>query len=297
MKRYVDYLDDAHPDGLVREGLGDRERIKHQADTGLTSTCYYYNDAVILAKTANLFRKKDDEDRYNRLAQKIRTVFNDKYYRAEIRGYGSGYQTENSMALYWGLVPDNEKAAVAKSLAESITRDSLHLDIGILGNVALLNALSENGYADIAYRLATKTSYPSWGYWMTQGMTTLAETWNMKTSLNHVFMGEISAWFYKGLGGIYPDAAHPGFQHILLRPNVVAGLDSFAATHEGPYGVISSGWYHRKGQLIYETVIPPGSTALLNLTAFGAAKPQVTELSAGHYRFRFDESKQEFQRE
>jgi alpha-L-rhamnosidase len=297
MKRYVDYLDDTHPDGLIREGLGDRERIKHQADTGLTSTCYYYNDAVILAKTARLFHKKGDEDRYDRLAQKISTVFNQKYYHDEIRGYGSGYQTENSMALYWDLVPGGQKAAVASSLAESVTRDSLHLDIGILGNVALLNALSENGYADIAYRLVTKMSYPSWGYWMTQGMTTLAETWNMKTSLNHVFMGEISAWLFKGLGGIYPDAAHPGFKHILLRPNIVAGLDSFTAAHEGPYGLISSGWYHRNGQLVYEAVVPPGSTASLTLAGPGAAKPLITELSVGHYRFELDESRQVFRRE
>ena len=119
MKRYVDYLDDTHPDGLVHEGLGDRERIKHQADTGLTSTCYYYNDAMILANAAKLFHKKADADLYQRLAEKIRVVFNQTYYHAGIRGYGSGYQTENSMALYWGLVPDSAKSAVARSLAKA----------------------------------------------------------------------------------------------------------------------------------------------------------------------------------
>jgi len=283
MKRYMNYLEDTHPDGLIHEGLGDRERIKHQADTGLTSTCYYYNDAMILAKTAKLFRNKEDEIHYNELAQKIRAAFNRNCYHDEIRGYGSGYQTENSMALYWGLVPESKKAAVAKSLVESVTRDSLHLDIGILGNVALLNALSENGYADIAYRLATKTSYPSWGYWMTCGMTTLAETWNMKTSLNHVFMGEISAWFYKGLGGIYPDENDPGFHHILLRPHIVAGLDSFTATHRSPYGQIRSGWTHRSGGLVYTVVIPPGSTATLTLA--GSDKTLYKLLTSGTYEF------------
>lgn len=286
MKRYVDYLDDTHPDGLVHEGLGDRERIKHQADTGLTSTCYYYNDAVILAKTAKLFHKKDNEDRYDRLAKKIRTVFNQKYYHDEIRGYGSGYQTENSMALYWGLVPESQKAAIARSLAESVTRDSLHLDIGILGNVALLNALSENGYADIAYRLVTKTSYPSWGYWMTQGMTTLAETWNMQTSLNHVFMGEISAWFYKGLGGIFPDEKHPGFHHILLRPHVVAGLDSFSAEHEGPFGRIVSSWKTEKGTIEYTAIVPPNSSADLELDVHGKVVKKVT-IGSGTYHYSF----------
>jgi len=134
------------------------------------------------------------------------------------------------------------KSGVAASLAKSATQDSLHFDIGVLGSKTLLNALSENGYADLAYQLATKETYPSYGYWMKQGMTTLPENWNMQSSLNHIFFGEISAWFYKGLGGINIDEKKPGFKHILLRPHIVTGLDNFQSDHESPYGMISSGW-------------------------------------------------------
>jgi alpha-L-rhamnosidase len=171
MTRYINHLDETHPDGLIPEGLGDREAIHSHANVELTSTAYYYADAVILAKTAKLFHKPTDEQKYLLLAQKIKKAFNNKFYHQATQTYGSGYQTENSAALCYGLVSEADKSAVAASLAKSVMQDSLHLDVGVLGSKAILNALSENGYAELAYRLASKETYPSWGYWMKQGMT------------------------------------------------------------------------------------------------------------------------------
>jgi|HubBroStandDraft_1064217.scaffolds.fasta_scaffold636121_2 alpha-L-rhamnosidase len=100
--------------------------------------------------------------------------------------------------------------------------------------------------------------------------------------------GEIGAWFFKGLGGILPDTAAPGFRHILLHPHIIAELDHFTATHRSPYGWIRSGWKHEKGQLIYFATIPAGSTATLKLAAPDQPTPRTLELSAGDYYFRYD---------
>ena len=82
------------------------------------------------------------------------------------------------------------------------------MDVGLLGTKAILNALSENGYADLAYTLASQSTYPSWGWWIVNGATTLYENWPIDTksdiSMNHIMFGEIGAWMYKGLGGIFP---------------------------------------------------------------------------------------------
>jgi alpha-L-rhamnosidase len=146
--------------------------------------------------------------------------------------------------------------------------------------------LSENGYADLAYRLASRDTEPSWGWWVKNGATTLYENWpidaNRDISENHIMFGEISAWFYKGLGGIYPDMAQPGFRHIWLRPGIVVGLDSFAAVHESPYGLIRSEWMHLNGQLVYSATIPAGSSATLRLVGPGEAREQNFELQAGY---------------
>jgi alpha-L-rhamnosidase len=286
MTRYIDHLDYTHPTWLIPEGLGDREPVRSHADVELTSTAYYYADAVILAKTAKLFHRPADELKYSRLAQKIRNAFNSKFYNSGTHNYGSGFQTENSAALFYGLAPDADRQAIAASLAKSVSADSLHLDVGVLGSKTILNALSENGYAALAYRLATKETYPSWGYWMKSGMTTFPENWNMKSSLNHIFLGEISAWFYKGLGGLIIDEKQPGFKHILLRPHIAAGLDSFYVAHEGPYGLIKSGWKRKGVQIDYSVTIPPNSSASLTLDE--GLQTLHRELPPGTYHFKFD---------
>jgi len=286
MKRYIDHLDETHPDGLIPEGLGDREAIRSHANIELTSTAYYYNDALILSKTSKLFHKSKDEKKYNVLARKIKAAFNRKFYHAATQNYGNGYQTENSVALYWGLVAENNKSAVAANLAKSVSQDSLHLDIGVLGSKTILNALTENSYADLAYQLATKDSYPSWGYWMKQGMTTLPENWDMQSSLNHIFFGEISAWFYRGLGGMNIDENKPGFKHILLQPHIVMGLNNFHARHRSRYGNIASGWKTTENFIVYTTTIPSNTMADLRIDLYGKIVKTI-QVGPGKHSWKF----------
>jgi len=144
------------------------------------------------------------------------------------------------------------------------------LDVGLLGTKCILNALSENGYADLAYEVAAQETFPSWGWWMVNGATTLYENWPIDAtrdiSLNHIMFGEIGAWYYKALGGMKPDASNPGFKNILLEPYFVKGLDSFSASHNGPYGLIQSSWKRTRNTIVYQVVIPANSTATLKLS-------------------------------
>ena len=141
--------------------------------------------------------------------------------------------------------------------------------MGLLGTKAILNALSENGYADLVYILAAGETFPSWGYWIVNGATTLQENWPLKTSSdisrNHIMNGEIGAWFFKALGGIKPDPGQPGFKNILLEPHFVKGLTHFEARHDGPYGEIVSSWKREGNKILYSVVVPPNSTATVRL--------------------------------
>jgi alpha-L-rhamnosidase len=263
------------------------------ASVELTSTVYYYAVVTILANAAKVLGKMDDYSVYQKLAADIKDSFNAKYLLWSTGVYGTGIQTEQSVPLYWGLAPDSLKSKIAARLAERVIADSVKLDVGLLGSKAILNALSENGYADLAYKLASSRTLPSWGWWIVNGATTLYEHWTIDLprdySQNHIMFGEIGAWFYKGLGGIFPDPAAPGFKHILLRPNIVAGLDSFTAVHHGPYGEIGSGWKRVAKHLVYTAIVPPGSSATLTLTVAGQVKMRTTELSAGKHSFSFND--------
>lgn len=77
------------------------------------------------------------------------------------------------MPLFWGIVPDNLIAKVAVNLAGGVKEDNYHLDAGILGAKSILSALSDNGQAEVAYLIAAQQTYPSWGWWIVNGATTL----------------------------------------------------------------------------------------------------------------------------
>ncbi|WP_242696488.1 glycoside hydrolase family 78 protein [Longitalea luteola] len=270
IQRYVDHIDELYPTGLTTWGLGDWVPVKSKSPVELTSSIYYYADAAILAKAATLFGRKDDARRYGALATRIKNAINDKYLNPSTGIYGSGYQTELSFPLYWRIVPDSLISKVAANLAKRVQADSNHLDVGLLGTKSILNALSENGYADIAWQLAARETYPSWGWWIVNGATTLYENWNIKAandiSMNHIMFGEVGAWLYKALGGIKPDAEQPGFKNILLQPHFVNGLNECKSSHRSPYGTIESSWKRTGKRIEYQVVVPPNSTATMQLT-------------------------------
>ena len=300
IKLYVDHIDELYPTGTTTWGLGDWVPVKSKSPVELTSTCYYYADAVILAKAAKLLGKDDDFNKYTALAEKIKQAFNAKFLNAATGIYGSGVQTELSVPLFWGLVPEEMKSKVAENLAKRVEADGFHLDVGLLGQKAILNALTENGYAEVAYKLAAQKTYPSWGWWIENGATTLYENWNIQAesdiSLNLIMFGEIGAWIYKGLGGIRPDAAKPGFKNVILEPHFVTGMDHFEAKHISPYGEITSSWKREGKGMSYTVTIPANSTATVKLPVMTdlqlkldgkTTQDQTVQLAAGTYQFRW----------
>jgi alpha-L-rhamnosidase len=280
IRRYVEHINAGYPSGLCSWGLGDWIPVKTKTPVELTSTCYYYADVRILARAAKLLGFSRDYGRYTALAEKIRAAFTAKYWQGGV--YDGGSQTQLSVPLYWGIVPDSIRGRAAAALARRVAADSFHLDVGLLGTKAILNALSENGHADVAWRLAAQETYPSWGWWIVNGATTLYENWPIDAksdiSMNHIMFGEIGAWLYKGPGGIRPDPDGPGFRHILLEPHVVPGLDHFEAEHAGPYGLIRSAWRREGEKVVYTAIVPANSRATVVLP-----DGRRLEVGAGHW--------------
>jgi Glycogen debranching enzyme len=288
IKRYVDYIDRNSPEGLTSWGRGDWVPVKSESSLELTSSVYFYVDARILANAAQLFGKTDDYKHYSRLADKVRNAINDKFLNKETGIYANGSQTELSVPIYWGVVPCDIKDKVVSNLVKNVEMAGHHLDVGVLGARALLSALSDNGRAETAYRVAVQDTYPSWGWWIVNGATTLLENWDLEAtrdiSDNHMMFGDVGGWFFKGLGGIEPDPEQPGFKHIQLRPNFVKGLNSFEAKHQSPFGLILSKWERKGKNIIYETEIPANCTATLYLPK---DKGKTTTLTSGRYTFKF----------
>ena len=133
MRRYVDYLAASSPDGINDQGMGDWFPAKTETPVDLTSTSYYYTDALLLSKIAEILGRKEDAVKYAMLAADVRKAFNGRFFDRNTGQYGGGAQTANSCALYQGLVEAPDVAAVVGNLAESVVRNDNHLDCGILG--------------------------------------------------------------------------------------------------------------------------------------------------------------------
>jgi alpha-L-rhamnosidase len=262
VKRYVDYLGTKADNYIVGIGLGDWAPAKTTTPPEVTSTAYYYVDAVLLSKMAGLFGHTDDQKKYAVLAAKIKEAFNKKYYKGN-GVYEPGSQTALACALYQGLADDAGKTIDA--LVSEVKKSDDHLDCGILGTKYLLHALSDHGHADLAYKIVNQHSFPGWGYWIDQGATTLWEQWNGTESLNHIMYGDVSAWFYESLAGIAPYEDQPGFKKISFKPYFPPDLQWVRATHQSMYGDITANW-ERKGKVIYyQLTIPANTTGVVIL--------------------------------
>ena len=305
LKKYVDYITSISYDGgLTNWGLGDWVPVKSVTPKELTSSIYYYVDATILSKAAKHFGKGKDYQEYSQLAGNIKNAINKKYLNATTGIYGEGFQTALSAPLYWGVVPDSLKQKVADNLAEEVRKAGNQIDVGLLGTRTILGALSQNGYPDLAFSLASRETYPSWGWWIKNGATTLFENWDMEASTdlsrNHIMFGAISGWFYKALGGILPDEESPGFKNFFLKPNFVEGLDHFEAEYQSRLGLIVSRWERNGNRIEYHCTVPSNSTAVLYLQgknikmnnvalAQTDGKSHQINLTAGSYRFSMEE--------
>jgi alpha-L-rhamnosidase len=261
MKLYVDYLTGHATNGIVSIGLGDWVPVKTDTPVPVTSTAYYFKDAQIVSQTAALLGHPGDAEKYAALAARIKSDFNREFYHADTGSYANGSQTALSCALYQGLVVPENRSLVLSNLVVAVAKTGGHIDTGILGAKYILNALLDNGRADVAYRIVSQTNYPGWGWWMEQGATTLWEGWNGGGSRNHIMFGDVSAWFYKALAGINSDPAAPGFKHIIIRPNCVGNLSYVRATYDSIHGPIVSDWKLDRGKFDLHVEIPANTTA------------------------------------
>jgi alpha-L-rhamnosidase len=130
--------------------------------------------------------------------------------------------------------------------------------------------LTRLGRSDLAYELATQTSYPSWGYMISQGATTVWELWQYKTgpamnSHHHPAFGSVGAWFYTALAGIDVDERVSGYRLIRIRPQVVRDLTWASASVETLRGMVSSSWTHLGGKITLDVIIPVNSVAEVSI--------------------------------
>jgi len=244
-------------------------------DPQLLATAYYYYFMDVMQRFASLTGHDEDIAGYAAEAVKVKAAFNKKFYHPSTAQYSNNTVTANLLPLAFHLVATNDSEKVFQNIVQKIqVQNSGHISTGVIGTQWLMRWLTLYGRGDIAYKLASNTTYPSWGYMVKNGATTIWELWNGNTadpamnSQNHVMLlGDLLIWMYEDLGGIQSDATNVGFKKIIMKPSFVKELTYVNASHDSPYGKIESNWKREGYSLSWNVTVPANATALLYVPA------------------------------
>jgi alpha-L-rhamnosidase len=277
-KGWLLLLEATAKDGILDNGISDHESLVPKP-RALTGTAFYYFNADLMSRIAGVLGRKPDQARYAKLAQSIREAFNRRFLQPGTGRYDSATQACQAFALYMDLVPSAEREKALQVLADDVLKTRKgHLSTGIFGTKYMLDALTQQGRADVAFTVANARDFPGWGHMLEKGATTLWEHWEFSDntySHNHPMFGSVSEWFFKGLAGIQPDPRAEGFNRILIRPQPVGDLTWARATYQSVRGPIKSEWKKADGKLTLRVSIPPNTTATIYVPTADASR--VTE--------------------
>jgi alpha-L-rhamnosidase len=263
-RKQLEFLRTKAKDYIFTECIGDHETLDPKS-IALTSTAFYYHQAMLVARFATLLGRADDARQYRELAGRIRQAFLAKFFHADTGRFDIGTQACQSFALHYDLVPAERRQAVLDVLVGEVQQHHHgHVAAGIFGTQYLLETLSRFGRPEVAYGIVNQKTFPGWGHMLEHGATTLWEHWEFSDNVfshNHPMFGSVSQWFFEDLGGIQAEDAAVGFDRIIIHPRVVGGLTYVKARYDSIRGPILCNWQVQDARLRMDVSVPPGAAA------------------------------------
>ena len=300
MTRFLDWRKKRAPDFRGRKDgntWGDWLNVNEATPIELIDAAYFKLDADLMSEMARAIGRAQEAEDYAKLSTSIATQFVSDYLNAD-GTLKVNTQTAHVLALEFGLVPASARKGVAQQLAARIAKNEFRMATGFLGTKPLLPVLSSQDQHDLACRLFQSRRFPSWGYEVVNGATTVWERWDSYTkehgfngasgnqnasmnSFSHYSFGAVMEWGFRTLAGIDTDG--PGYRRIIIRPSLpTPGSNSenepihwVKAHYDSIHGRIVSNWRRSKESFELETTIPANTTATVYVPALGEA--QITE--------------------
>ena len=252
------------PESLELIHSNDATRI---TDATVISTPFYCYLCGKMAKFAEILGFAEDVTFFQKEITTSTIAFNDKYFNRVTGVYANNTVTANILPLWFGMVPKGLEDKVMNSIVDKTMNEcGGHVSTGVIGIQQLMRCLTEYGHGDLALKIASNDTYPSWGYMYRNGATTIWELWNGNTadpamnSGNHVMLiGDLILCEYEYLGGIR--ALEPGYSKIQLKPYPIEGLDFVNCAYNSVSGRIESNWKREGNRFEWDIVIPANTTA------------------------------------
>ncbi len=242
-------------------------------------TVYFAISTKKMAQMADAIDRSDEASQYEKQFDVIKNAFNKKYVR-ERGKLTVDTQTAYALALFANLVPDEDRDAFGQTLADKIHANGNRMTTGFLGTRPLLPVLSDAGQHDLAAFLFQSRVFPSWGYEVDQGATTIWERWDSYTkedafgrhnasmnSFSHYAFGAVCEWMFRTLAGIESDG--PAYKKITIHPHPPTpgsnaereAIEWVNAAYDSLRGRIESRWEVEGTGFELEVTIPANTTA------------------------------------
>lgn len=296
MCKWIHYIDSVNPDHIwiqhSNNNFGDWLNVHDDTPRDVIATAYFAYSTDLVARCADALGKAEDAASYHALFDQIRDAFDSHFVGSDgtIKG---DTQTDYVLALRFNLLPDTMRPLAAKKLVDHIMIDRQgHLSTGFVGVGYLNPTLTAIGRPDVAYKLLTNDTYPSWGYSIRQGATTIWERWDGWTqdkgfqdpgmnSFNHYSLGSVGEWMFTTVGGIDLDPATPGYSKIVIHPIPGGGLTWAKASLDSPHGLIASSWSVSGRHFSLNVAVPANTSAIVYVPAKDANAVQESGVDAG----------------
>lgn len=285
MRAWVDHIERHNADLIWRHATGNSygDWLQIDADTprDVVATAYFARSASIVAATAEIVGETSDASRYGDLAARIRRAFTAEFVTSA-GVIGGGTQTAHLMALAWKLIPGEVRPLTFEHLCRDLEGRGCRLTTGFVGVPLLCPVLSAGGRDDLAFGLLHQEAFPSWGYSIRNGATTIWERWDgwteargfqstMMNSFNHYSLGSVGEWLWRSVAGIDQTADSVGFGALVIAPRLGERLDWVSGRYDSPRGVISVRWQRDGDGVRGDIEIPPGRHCELRLPARATA--------------------------
>ncbi len=299
-QRWIDFVCTHNPDLVWRNNRGNDYNDWLNGDTlrqqgwptrgaavpnDLFATAFFAHSTELVAKMAQVLGRRDEARRYAALFDDIKAAFQRAFVQPDGALLGNT-QAGYALALHFDLLPEGARAAAVERMVAGVHAYGDHISTGIQSTHRLMLELTRYGHHDLAWQLLTNRTFPSWGYMIDNGATTIWERWDGyvkgrgfqdpgMNSFNHWAFGAVGEWMFRHLAGINPDEQQPGFKHFVIRPRPTSGLNWAKASYHSVRGRIESQWDRTGNTLTLDVLVPPNTTATVYVPA--AAQSSVRE--------------------
>ncbi len=279
MLRFIEFCRSRCTPDLLPPGqyhcFGDWLSIGADTPKDVIFTAYFALSTRLTAEAAEILGKTEDAARLHDLYQQVKAAFNKAYVSADGR-IRSDTQACYVLALAVDLVDGERAAQAARYLVEDIEKHHNHLTTGFIGTKDLMLVLSKIGREDVAYRLLFNDTFPSWGFSIKQGATSIWERWDGWTpekgfqdpgmnSFAHYSFGAVYQWMVENIGGIKSDG--PAYRKIVIEPHPGHRLTHAETSYESIHGRITTAWTREGQTFTLKSTIPANTTARVILPA------------------------------